>query len=382
MNPNAKIERFEALGVYAKKLNHDKAHILECAEVYSNCGLAKKKLLGNELTVELFDFLNKKDEGEISGGIDSMLGRIVIPSQDPSENRELKTEILGLIEKNFDAAVTEMNAALECYCEDLVNAVSEYDAYAEENGAARDKIIDGLKKLSDDDKQKFFETKFDFNLMQCNNIRAALDSVAKYVEFLSSDQMNLGIIKDIAKKNSGEMSDEDKQFLKELDEAYSSYRETNRSNVMWSALDDSFLNATLTATGYDAKSLVEVIKEAAKIEKKYVSAVRKFKEALLRDTDTEQEVMTKNSEFWGAIGNVMCFSYSVVRFFRELNKQVSLLSKALDGVVAAATPPDNTDDDNQQQQQDDNQQTVDNLEPNPDDNSGKDDQDDNAGAEV
>lgn len=379
MNPNAKIERFEALGVYAQKLNHDKEHILECAEVYGNCGMAKKKLLGNELTAELFDFLNKKDEGETSGGIDSMLGRVVIPSQDPSENRELKAEILGLIEKNFDAAVTEMNAALECYCEDLVNAVSEYDAYAEENCASRDKIIDGLKKLSDDDKQKFFETKFDFNLMQCNNIRAALDSVAKYVEFLSSDQMNLGIIKDIAKKNSGEMSDEDKQFLKELDEAYSSYRETNRSNVMWNALDDSFLNATLTATGYDAKSLVEVIKEAAKIEKKYVSAVRKFKEALLRDTDTEQEVMTKNSEFWGAISNVMCFSYSVVRFFRELNKQVSLLSKALDGVVAAATPPGNTDD-NQQQQQDDNQQSVDN--PNPDDNSGVANTDDNSGAEA
>ena len=378
MNPNAKIERFEALSVYAQKLNHNKEHILECAEVYGNCGMAKKKLLGNELTAELFDFLNTKDEGETSGGIDSMLGRVVIPSQDPSENRELKAEILGLIEKNFDAAVTEMNAALECYCEDLVNAVSEYDAYAEENGAARDKIIDGLKKLSDDDKQKFFETKFDFNLMQCNNIRAALDSVAKYVEFLSSDQMNLGIIKDIAKKNSGEMSDEDKQFLKELEESYSSYRETNRSNVMWNALDDSFLNATLTATGYDAKSLVEVIKEAAKIEKKYVSTVRKFKEALLRDTDTEQEVMTKNSEFWGAISNVMCFSYSVVRFFRELNKQVSLLSKALDGVVAAATPPANTDDDNQQQ--DDNQQTVDN--PNPDDNSGAANTDDNSGAEA
>lgn len=380
MNPNAKIERFEALGVYVQKLNHDKEHILECAEVYSNCGMAKKKLLGNELTAELFDFLNKKDEGEVCGGIDSMLGRTVIPSQDPSENRELKAEILGLIEKNFDLAVTEMNAALECYCEDLVNAVSEYDAYAEENGAARDKIIDGLKKLSDDDKQKFFETKFDFNIMQCNNIRAALDSVAKYVEFLSSDQMNLGIIKDIAKKNSGEMSDEDKQFLKELDEAYSAYRDTNRSNVMWNALDDSFLNATLTATGYDAKSLVEVIKEAAKIEKKYVSTVRKFKEALLRDTDTEQEVMTKNSEFWGAISNVMCFSYSVVRFFRELNKQVSLLSKALDGVVASATPPENTDDN---QQQDDNQQTVDNPEPNPDDNGGADNTQggDNSGAE-
>ena len=380
MNPNAKIERFEALGVYAQKLNHNKEHILECAEVYGNCGMAKKKLLGNELTAELFDFLNTKDEGETCGGIDSMLGRVVIPSQDPSENRELKAEILGLIEKNFDAAVKEMNAALECYCEDLVNAVSEYDAYAEENGAARDKIIDGLKKLSDDDKQKFFDTKFDFNLMQCNNIRAALDSVAKYVEFLSSDQMNLGIIKDIAKKNSGEMSDEDKQFLKELDEAYSSYRETNRSNVMWNALDDSFLNATLTATGYDAKSLVEVIKEAAKIEKKYVSTVRKFKEALLRDTDTEQEVMTKNSEFWGAISNVMCFSYSVVRFFRELNKQVSLLSKALEGVVASATPPENTDDN---QQQDDNQQAVDNHEPNHDDNSGEDNnQDDNSGAEA
>ena len=382
MNPNAKIERFEALGVYAQKLNRNKEHILECAEVYGNCGMAKKKLLGNELTAELFDFLNTKDEGETCGGIDSMLGRVVIPSQNPSENRELKAEILGLIEKNFDAAVTEMNAALECYCEDLVNAVSEYDAYAEENGTARDKIIDGLKKLSDEDKQKFFETKFDFNLMQCNNIRVALDCVTKYVEFLSSDQMNLGIIKDIAKKNSGEMSDEDKQFLKELDEAYSSYRETNRSNAMWNALDDSFLNATLTATGYDAKSLVEVIKEAAKVEKKYVSTVRKFKEALLRDTDTEQEVMTKNSEFWCAISNVMCFSYSVVRFFRELNKQVSLLSKALDGVVASTTPPENTDDDNQQQQ-DDNQQTVDNPEPNPNDNSGEgNNQGDNSGAEA
>ena len=149
---------------------------------------------------------------------------------------------------------------------------------------------------------------------------------------------------------------------------------------MWNALDDSFLNATLTATGYDAKSLVEVIKEAAKIEKKYVSTVRKFKEALLRDTDTEQEVMTKNSEFWGAISNVMCFSYSVVRFFRELNKQVSLLSKALEGVVASATPPENTDDN---QQQDDNQQAVDNHEPNHDDNSGEDNnQDDNSGAEA
>lgn len=374
MNPNAKIERFESLGLYAAQIKQEGKHILECAEVYDNCNMARKKLLGQELTAELFDYLNKIDEGETSGGLDCILGRVVIPSQNPEENRALKTELLGLLEKNIDLAVKEMNAALECYCGDLINAVSEYDAYAEENSAARDKIIDGLKKLSDEDKQKFFETKMEFSLMQCNNIRSALETVTKYIEFLSSDQMNLGIIKDIAKKNSGEMSDEDKQFLKELEDAYSSYRETNRLNNMWAAIDDSFVNATLTATGYDAKSLVEVIKEAAKIEKKYASTVRKFKEALLRDTDTEQEVMVKNSEFWSALSNVMCFSYTVVRFFRELNKQVSLLGKALDGVVANATPPENTDD---------NQQAVDNPEPNPDDNSGEDNnQDDNSGAEA
>ena len=143
MNPNA-TTKFESLDAYAKKLEHDTTHILECAEVYGNCGLVRKKLLGNELTAELFDFLNSKDEGETQGGLDCMLGRVVIPSQDPSENRELKAEILGLIEKSFDASVTEMTSALECYCEDLVRVVTDYDAYVEENSSLREKIISGI----------------------------------------------------------------------------------------------------------------------------------------------------------------------------------------------------------------------------------------------
>ena len=374
MKPNA-TTKFESLDDYAKKLEHDTAHILECAEVYDNCGLARKKLLGNELTAELFDTLNSIDEGETHGGLDSLLGRIVIPSQDPSENRALKTEILGLIEKNSDASVSEMTSALECYCEDLIRAVTDYDAYVEENSALRDKIISGIKGLSDEDKTKFFEMKMEFKLLQCNNIIVALEDVVKYTEFLSSDQMNLGIIKDIAKKNSGDMSDEDKQFLKELKDAYKAFRDANENHI-WTACDDSFINSTLTATGYDHKKLADVIKESAKVEKKYISVMRKFKEALLRDTGTESEVMVKNSEFWSAIDHIMCFSWSASSLFNAINKQFALISKTLDGVVATATPPDNPDDN--QQQQDDNQQPVDN--PNPDDNGGADNNtDDNSG---
>lgn len=377
MKPNA-TTKFESLDDYAKKLEHDTAHILECAEVYDNCGLARKKLLGNELTAELFDSLNSIDEGETHGGLDSLLGRIVIPSQDPSENRALKTEILGRIEKNSDASVTEMTSALECYCEDLIRAVTDYDAYVEENSALREKIISGIKGLSDEDKTKFFEMKMEFKLLQCNNIIVALEDVVKYTEFLSSDQMNLGIIKDIAKKNSGDMSDEDKQFLKELKDAYKAFRDANENHI-WTACDDSFINSTLTATGYDPKKLADVIKESAKVEKKYISVMRKFKEALLRDTDTESEVMVKNSEFWSAIDHIMCFSWSASSLFNALNKQFALISKTLDGVVAAATPPENPDDN--QQQQDDNQQPVDN--PNPDDNGGEDNNtDDNSGGNA
>ena len=374
MKPNA-TTKFESLDDYAKKLEHDTAHILECAEVYDNCGLARKKLLGNELTAELFDTLNSIDEGETHGGLDSLLGRIVIPSQDPSENRALKTEILGLIEKNSDASVSEMTSALECYCEDLIRAVTDYDAYVEENSALRDKIISGIKGLSDEDKTKFFEMKMEFKLLQCNNIIVALEDVVKYTEFMSSDQMNVGIMKEIAKKNSGDMSDEDKQFLKELKDAYKAFRDANENHI-WTACDDSFINSTLTATGYDHKKLADVIKESAKVEKKYISVMRKFKEALLRDTDTESEVMVKNSEFWSAIDCVMCFSWSASSLFNAINKQFALISKTLDGVVATATPPDNPDDN--QQQQDDNQQPVDN--PNPDDNGGADNNtDDNSG---
>lgn len=373
MKPNA-TTKFESLDDYVKKLEHDTAHILECAEVYDNCGLARKKLLGNELTAELFDSLNSTDEGETHGGLDGLLGRIVIPSQDPSENRALKTEILGLIEKNSDASVAEMTSALECYCEDLIRAVTDYDAYVEENSALREKIISGIKGLSDEDKTKFFEMKMEFKLLQCNNVLAVLEDVVKYTEFLSSDQMNLGIIKDIAKKNSGDMSDEDRQFLKELKDAYKEFRDSN-GNRIWTTCDDSFINSTLTATGYDPKKLVDVIKETAKVEKKYISVMRKFKEALLRDTDTENEVMVKNSDFWGAIDCVMCFSWSVSSLFNALNKQFALISKTLDGVVATATPKDNPDDN--PQQQDDDPQPDGN--PNPDDNSGADNPEDNSG---
>lgn len=375
MKHNA-ITKFESLDAYSKKLEHDTARILECAEVYGNCECARKKLLGNELTSELFDFLNSKDAGESHGGLDCLLGRIVIPSQDPSENRELKTEILGLIEKNFDASAAEMTSALECYCEDLVRAVTDYDAYVEENSALREKIISGIKGLSDDDKTKFFGMKMEFKLLQCNNVLAGLEYVVKYTEFLSSDQMNLGIIKDIAKKNSGDMSDEDRQFLKELKDAYKAFRDANENRI-WAACDDSFINSTLAATGYDPKKLADVIKETAKVEKKYISVMRKFKEALLRDTDTENEVMVKNSEFWDSIDCIMCFSWSASSLFNALNKQFALISKALDGVVATATPPANSDDN---QQQDDDQQSVDN--PNPDDNSGEDNTDGNSGAEA
>jgi hypothetical protein len=341
---------------FAGKLKADSAHILECAEVYENIQVARKKLLGKELTSELFDELNGEDRG-----LDTILGRTVIPNQDPAQNRQLKSDILAALENNLTSTVTEMTAALECYCQDLVETVSNYDAYAEEQDAARTKIVDILKELSDDDKTKFFETRLEFNLMQCNNIKACFEVIGKYIEFLSSDQVNLGILKDIAKKNSGDMTDEDKQFLKELREAYESGQNagTFSSRPFWTAQDDSFMNSTLTACGYEPKTLSEVVKDTGKVQKKFVSTVRKFKEALCRDCDTEQEVMSKNSDFWDAVGCVIGFTWSVNRFFTRLNQMIQLISKEIESVKASATPPENTDD---------------NPTPNPDENTPPDNQ--------
>jgi len=344
------------------------------AETFENCSVARRKLAGNPLTAELFNELNGPDRG-----IENLIGdSVYLPELTDAEVVTLKSRILDAITESEMALAQKMHAALECFFEPLVKACQTFDANYENNAKLKTDLIGKLNSLAKDGETTFMQSKCDFMVFQYTHAVELCNILKEFSDFLDSKTCNLGRLTQLSTMNSGEMSDDDKTFLKEMREAY-----RERSDGFWRVCtisSDRITGASLADLGYDSKKLIELINTLFANESAFFATVRKFREALIKDTEPTEKVCVKNSEFDDTVGSVMWFLECACKTRNELWEELSLIDKQFDVQTPAKKPEEvesgKKDDqiDAPGKQDDEPTNTDDNKnpeEPNPDDNAPK-----------
>jgi len=312
--------------------------IADAAEMFDNCKLARAKLGGHELTVELFDEING-----VERGLENLLGRPVdILGESAEVVRSLKSEIFEALLSAETEAGKEMRAAIECMCEDLVKAVQTYDTSSDNVAALKGKLIEKLKGMDDTAVTTLLGTKIEGVIYQYSQAIEFCEIVDKFAEFLDTDTCNLGRLTEISKINGGDMSDDDKAFLKNISDAVDENTRAGMFSNLWTIRNDAVTDTKLSAVGYSDKSkIVDLINKLSKSEARLFKLLRKIREALCKDCDTTDAVCVKNNEFWCTVDSMLCYTYSIVNIRNGLWEQFALIDKTV-GVVAPAPTPDDT----------------------------------------
>ncbi len=289
------------------------------AETFESCSIARRKLAGHALTVELFDEINGPERG-----LENLIGdSVYLPELTAEEVLKLKGRILNALTDSEIDIGKKMHAALECYCDPLITAMQTFDANYENNAKLKGDLLEKLKGLADDGVTTFFSNKCDFFVYQYSQAIEACNIIKKFGDFLDSKNCNLGRIAQLSTMQGGEMSDDDKQFLKEMREAF----KAGEFYEIWKLSDDRLTGASLTDCGYDVDKLIELVETLFKVETTFFATVRKFKEALVKDTETSDKVCVKNCEFYNAIDSVLWFCDTVCTVRRQLWEQLSMIDK-------------------------------------------------------
>lgn len=347
-------------------VNQDALKRIDAAvEAFDNCKVARAKLAGKELTLELFDEINGADRG-----LENLLGRSISLIGAPVESvRALKNEIFDALINAETAAGKEVVAAIECLCADVVEAMQAYDTSSENNAALKAKLLEKLKSLDDVATTTLLGAKIEGVIYQKSQAFQFIELMEKATEFWDSDTCNLGRLTEISKLNAGEMTDDDKEFLKNLSDACDENRDTIFRHI-WHIPDDALTDAKLSAAGYtDKESISDLITKLFKAEQKFFKVLRKIRESFAKDTDTADSQCVKNSEFWCTVSRMFNYLYTMISIRRGLWEMFALIDKAV------VTPLPNTDDNNanpEENKTDDNNPTPENKDnPNPDDNNAQ-----------
>ena len=314
------------------------------AETFESCSIARRKLAGHALTVELFDEINGPERG-----LENLIGdSVYLPELTAEEVLKLKGRILDALTDSEIDIGKKMHAALECYCDPLITAMQTFDANYENNAKLKGDLVEKLKGLADDGVTTFFSNKCDFFVYQYTQAIEACNIIKKFGDFLDSKNCNLGRIAQLSTMQGGEMSDDDKQFLKEMREAF----KAGEFYEIWKLSDDRLTGASLTDCGYDVDKLVELVETLFKVETTFFATVRKFKEALVKDTETSDKVCVKNCEFYNAIDSVLWFCDTVCTVRRQLWEQLSMIDKqfSVQAPAKKEEPAPEKKDDTQQQE--------------------------------
>ena len=327
---------------------------------------ARRKLTGVPLTAELFNEINGADRG-----LEHLLGRDVILPTDTEGIIALRNEIFASIESEQIRCGEVARAALECLGEDLVETVSKYDAYATQNTEVRAKIKTVASGLSKDAAAAFCSSKCDFSCFSNADILEIAESFKDMTKFLKSDVVNTSKIQDLMSKQGQEMTDEDKDFLKDLKKIFgATVRSEDKTDKLWQMEGNKLTGATVEALGFDKKSIVSTSEAFGKAEEGFIAAVRVLREVLEDRPIATDSVVIKNQEFDDALWGMCywCRRLGDVRI--AVNEQFSLMLKILETTSAPSAPaePEKKDDDDQQ---DDNQQPEEPENPTEDNQGGE-----------
>lgn len=319
--------------------------IESAVEAFDNCKVARAKLAGKELTTELFDEINGADRG-----LENLLGREVSLIGESVETvRSLKSEIFDALLSAETAAGKEVVAAIECLCADVVEAMQAYDTSSENNSTLKSRLVEKLKSLDDVAVTSLLGTKIEGVIYQKSQALQFIEIMEKVTEFWDSDTCNLGRLTEISKLNAGEMTDDDKEFLKNIYDAANENCDTFFRHI-WHIQEDALTDAKLSAAGYaDKESISTLITKLSKAEQKFFKVLRKLREALCKDEETTDTTCVKNSEFWCTVGRMFNYLYTMTAIRRGLWEQFALIDKAV------TTPLPNVDDNKEDGNTDDNQ---------------------------
>ena len=320
---------------------------------FEDLGNARKKLVGQELTYELFDQINGADHG-----LEALLNREItfLDFENPGQVAKLKQDIFAAIEAEEITVGKAAHAALECYCEDLVRVCSDYDAYSNENIALRAKLVEKIKAIGKNGVEAFKTLKLDFECFSYTNCLEIINLTKELTEFFETDTFNLPRLEELQSKQGIDMTDEDKEFLQTLQKVcHDQLSEPGwkKFDVLWG---DRLTGATIEALGFDPKNTTELCKLVNKTQEKLMKTIRKIREALCKETSTTDDVTVKNTTFWNAISRLMWYIQDIAHLNKDLDKQLALTSKACETLEDApaktddniGNPPDDTDnpDDN------------------------------------
>lgn len=308
-------------------INKVSQQLEEATQTFAELGEARRKLVGQELTHDLFEEINGSERG-----LEVLLGReiSVLDFGDVGKTAKLKQDIFDAIMNEEIEAGKAIHAALECYCEDLVRICSEYDAYSEENLALRTKLIEKMKSLPKESKESLADLKLDFECFSYTNGLEICKLTQELIEFFETDTCNLAKLEELQGKQGIDMTDEDKEFLKTLQTVI----KQNLSEPGWKKFDvlwgDRLTGAKFGDLGFDAKNIVELCKTLNKTQEKFMKMIRKIRESLVKETATTDAVAIKNTEFYGTINRLIWYTQDIARFNKELDQQLALTSKACD----------------------------------------------------
>lgn len=299
------------------------AKIDEIADAFANCKTARVMMAGKPLTHDIFSKLNGVDRG-----LESLLGREINSfGMSDEELRSLKCEISEALISTEISLRGEMQAAVECFCELLTKACQVHNTSYENNIQLKTRILDKLKAMDDTSVTNLLQVKLECLIYQYTQAVEFCNIMNSFTEFLDSDNCNLGKIAVLSKTQGGDMTEEDKTFLKELKETFS--KSVDRSSI-WTIADDRLSNAKLADAGYDKDKLIDLIKLLCKSEDKFFKVVRKFKDALCDDTETTDTMCVKNSEFWYTVDYVLGFIDQMLINRNDLWEQIATIDKAID----------------------------------------------------
>ena len=337
-------------------------------EVFANITTARRALMSKPFDEALFNELNGDDRG-----LETLLGRdVMVDFDNAGEVAQLKADIFASLETAEINLGQEAKAALECFCEDLVNIMSKYDAYSTQNADIRTKLVDKLKQFTTKDaKQSLAELKIDAPCFGYTHAIGILEMMTQLVDFFASDTFNLRRMDEISRKQGLDMLQEDKEFLDTLTKVFKSdIRDPGwkKMDVLWG---DRLTNASIETLGYDAKKIGEVCKELTRVENSFYKTVRNVRETLCHETETTDEVTVKNTEFYNAVSCVIWFAREVASLGTALAEQIAVMLTHID--TLSTTPPTKKEEEPNIDNPPDDTGAGDNK---PDDN-----QDDNTGNE-
>lgn len=315
-----------------EQLNQAQRQIIDQAlEALGNVKTALKLISEGPLTPEMYSKLNE------DGGMDTLLDTVILDSElnDATECAKIRTKITNALQEAWSSNIKELRAALECYTTDILAVLQAYDAHHEQDAKIRASLSEFEARFDDAAKDKLAATVMEYECFNFSNAEAVCEMLIEVGEFLTNN-CNYEILGEISKMDGADMSDDQKMYLNNLLEKVN---ESKFGKEDWFdvAMQDRINGLTFEKLGFDAKAVVKIAKILTKAESKFIKTSRDLREAIVRDTETSENIAIKNTLFYDVMDKLCHFVMDGSKCRNYLSEQINLMAGHISS-IAAGTP--------------------------------------------